>query len=162
MRAPTIVTVSLAGVAALALAAAAFGAAFAVPDSPPPVHLSDYVADLRETPPPAASAAILAEVTGVSVPSAVDHDRGTSGQGPSDSVPTTTPTSFDDHRDDPAESSSGPGPGTTTEPDDDSSGSGSGGEDTREPDDPEGSSGSGSSGPSLDDGSSGSGSSGPD
>lgn len=70
VRMPTALTVVAAGGAALAFGALAVGAAMAVPDRPAAAHVEGYVQDLEASPPPAASAAILNEATGDTIPSA--------------------------------------------------------------------------------------------
>jgi hypothetical protein len=57
-----------AGGAALVLGGVAIGAALAVPDEPKPAYVEHYVEDLELLPPPAASAAILSDATGGTLP----------------------------------------------------------------------------------------------
>ena len=99
MRMPAALSVATAGAAAVAFGALAIGAAMAVPDRPAPAQVEDYLEDLEATPPPAASAAILREATGDTIPAATpptvastdDGSTGTAddhgGPGSSDDTP---------------------------------------------------------------------------
>lgn len=120
VRGSRVVTVVAAGGAALVLGGVAIAAARAVPDTPSPAYVSNYVEDLEQIPLPASSASILAGVGTVPATTATTVD---------DKI--DVPTTVDDHGGDregrpPDEDSSGPGSGGPESVNSGSSGSGSG------------------------------------